>query len=188
MGHKATYDIVVDNENNELVLTQYALWKDKRLDIYKYNFTKNKRYIRWGNINYCGAGGWLVYYPNEKLSYYYGSGYKAVLYDYQETTERYEGLEYGTLLTSFEKTKELVLEIHPELKYLINKIQFYKYKISIFKLFDLMRMWYEHPSEVESLAYKGFYSLALNKSLYRLGKALIRQTFNFAWMLVPHTH
>ncbi len=183
MAHKADYELVISNENNELILTQYALWKDKRLDIVKYNFTTNKTKIRWGNVDYFNMGGWLVQYPNEKASHYY-YGYQTIkLYEMIDTKEYPNGLKYGTLLTSWDRVKEIVLETHPEFKYLIKKIQFDKNKLSIFTLFDLMRLWYSHPVEVETLAFKGFYQLALNKSLYRLGKAkkgeIIRSIKNF---------
>ena len=171
MAHKADYDLIVENENNELVLTQYALWKDKRLDIVRYNFTTNKTYIRWGNVDFFNMGGWLVQYPNEKARTYYYGNQVIKLYDMIESKNYPAGLQYGTLLTTWEKVKELINQIHPEFKYLIKKINFNRDTLTIFKLFDLMRMWYTHPVEVETLANKGFYSLALNKSLYRLGKA-----------------
>ena len=174
MAHKADYELVLHNENNELILIQYALWKDKRLDITKYNFTRNLAYIRWGNVDYHSLGGWLVQFPNEKPRNSYYSYYgeeRTKLYDYCTQPTFPNGLKYGTLLTSWDRVKELILETHSEFKYLLKKIDFEKTHITIFTLFELMRMWYEHPSEVENLAFKGFYTLALNKQLYRLGKA-----------------
>ena len=183
MAHKCDYFLRFEIENgNELVLINQACYKQDyeiqdykyKLDIYKYNLTTKKAYVRYGNVHYVNLGGWLVDFPNEKCKtrygYYYGYNCQIPLCDYEETS-RINGLEYGRLEMSYDRVKELFLKSKPELKYLLNKVDFYNPRMTIWKLLDLIDMWYLHPSEVETLAYLGFYNIATNKSLYRLGKA-----------------
>ena len=183
MAHKCDYFLRFEIENeNELVLINQACYKQDyeiqdykyKLDIYKYNLTTKKAYVRYGNVHYVNLGGWLVDFPNEKCKtrygYYYGYNSQIPLCDYEETS-RINGLEYGRLEMSYDRVKELFLKSKPELKYLLNKVDFYNPRMTIWKLLDLIDMWYLHPSEVETLAYLGFYNIAINKSLYRLGKA-----------------
>ena len=182
MAHKCDYFLRFEIENeNELVLINQACYKQDyeiqdykyKLDIYKYNLTTKKAYVRYGNAHYVNLGGWLVDFPNEKCKtrygYYYGYNCQIPLCDYEETS-RIEGLEYGRLEMSNETMKNLILQSKPELKYLMKKIDFDNPRLTLWKLIDLIEMWYEHPSEVETLAYLGFYNIATNKSLYRLTK------------------
>lgn len=182
MAHKCDYFLRLEIENeNELVLINQARYKQDfeiqdykyKLDIYKYNLTTKKAYVRYGNVHCSNMGGWLVDFPNEKCKtrygYYYGYNHQIPLCDYEETS-RIEGLEYGRLEMSDETMKDLILQSKPELKYLIKKLDFDNPRLTIWKLIDLIEMWYEHPSEVETLAYLGFYNIATNKSLYRLTK------------------
>ena len=195
MAHKCDYFLRFEIENeNELVLINQACYKQDyeiqdykyKLDIYKYNLTTKKAYVRYGNVHYVNLGGWLVDFPNEKCKtrygYYYGYNSQIPLCDYEETS-RINGLEYGRLEMSYDRIKKLFLKSKPELKYLLNKIDFYNPRMTIWKLLDLIDMWYLHPSEVETLAYLGFYNIATNKSLYRLGKAkkkeIIKALSNF---------
>lgn len=190
MAHKCDYFLRFEIENeNELVLINQACYKQRyeiqdykyKLDIYKYNLTTKKAYVRYGNVHYVNLGGWLVDFPNEKCKtrygYYYGYNSQIPLCDYEETS-RINGLEYGRLEMSYDRVKDLFLKSKPELKYLLNKIDFYNPRMTIWKLLDLIDMWYLHPSEVETLAYLGFYNIATNKSLYRLGKAKKKEIIN----------
>ena len=190
MAHKCDYFLRFEIENeNELVLINQACYKQDyeiqdykyKLDIYKYNLTTKKAYVRYGNVHFVNMGGWLVDFPNEKCKtrygYYYGYNCQIPLCDYEETS-RINGLEYGRLEMSYDRVKELFLKSKPELKYLLNKIDFYNPRMTIWKLLDLIDMWYLHPSEVETLAYLGFYNIATNKSLYRLGKAKKKEIIN----------
>ena len=190
MAHKCDYFLRFEIENeNELVLINQACYKQDyeiqdykyKLDIYKYNLTTKKAYVRYGNVHYVNLGGWLVDFPNEKCKtrygYYYGYNSQIPLCDYEETS-RINGLEYGRLEMSYDRVKELFLKSKPELKYLLNKIDFYNPRMTIWKLLDLIDIWYLHPSEVETLAYLGFYNIATNKSLYRLGKAKKKEIIN----------
>ena len=183
MAHKCDYFLRFEIENeNELVLINQACYKQDyeiqdykyKLDIYKYNLTTKKAYVRYGNVHFVNLCGWLVDFPNEKCKtrygYYYGYNCQIPLCDYEETS-RINGLEYGRLEMSYDRVKDLFLKSKPELKYLLNKIDFYNPRMTIWKLLDLIDMWYLHPSEVETLAYLGFYNIATNKSLYRLSKA-----------------
>ena len=190
MAHKCDYFLRFEIENeNELVLINQACYKQDyeiqdykyKLDIYKYNLTTKKAYVRYGNVHFVNMGGWLVDFPNEKCKtrygYYYGYNSQIPLCDYEETS-RINGLEYGRLEMSYDRVKDLFLKSKPELKYLLNKIDFYNPRMTIWKLLDLIDMWYLHPSEVETLAYLGFYNIATNKSLYRLGKAKKKEIIN----------
>jgi hypothetical protein len=190
MAHKCDYFLRFEIENeNELVLINQACYKQDyeiqdykyKLDIYKYNLTTKKAYVRYGNVHYVNLGGWLVDFPNEKCKtrygYYYGYNSQIPLCDYEETS-RINGLEYGRLEMSYDRVKDLFLKSKPELKYLLNKIDFYNPRMTIWKLLDLIDIWYLHPSEVETLAYLGFYNIATNKSLYRLGKAKKKEIIN----------
>ena len=190
MAHKCDYFLRFEIENeNELVLINQACYKQDyeiqdykyKLDIYKYNLTTKKAYVRYGNVHYVNLGGWLVDFPNEKCKtrygYYYGYNSQIPLCDYEETS-RINGLEYGRLEMSYDRVKDLFLKSKPELKYLLNKIDFYNPRMTIWKLLDLIDMWYLHPSEVETLGYLGFYNIATNKSLYRLGKAKKKEIIN----------
>ena len=190
MAHKCDYFLRFEIENgNELVLINQACYKQDyeiqdykyKLDIYKYNLTTKKAYVRYGNVHYVNMGGWLVDFPNTKCKTRYGSyyGYNHIipLCDYEETS-RINGLEYGRLEMNYDSIKELFLKSKPELKYLLNKIDFYNPRMTIWKLLDLIDMWYLHPVEVETLAYLGFYNIATNKSLYRLGKAKKKEIIN----------
>lgn len=190
MAHKCDYFLRFEIENeNELVLINQACYKQDyeiqdykyKLDIYKYNLTTKKAYARYGNVHFVNLGGWLVDFPNEKCKtrygYYYGYNSQIPLCDYEETS-RINGLEYGRLEMSYDRVKELFLKSKPELKYLLNKIDFDNPRMTIWKLLDLIDMWYLHPSEVETLAYLGFYNIATNKSLYRLGKAKKKEIIN----------
>ena len=190
MAHKCDYFLRFEIENeNELVLINQACYKQDyeiqdykyKLDIYKYNLTTKKAYVRYGNVHFVNMGGWLVDFPNEKCKtrygYYYGYNSQIPLCDYEETS-RINGLEYGRLEMNYDLIKDLFLKSKPELKYLLNKIDFYNPRMTIWKLLDLIDMWYLHPSEVETLAYLGFYNIATNKSLYRLGKAKKKEIIN----------
>ena len=171
MAHKADYSLRLTIEDNNLVLIQYAEWKNHILDIVKYNFTENQCYIRWGNVDYYNLGGWLVQFPDEKVRLRY-SYEKEIIKKYPYLkANKYEGLMYGKLLTTNEDyLRDIILQVHPEFKYLMKKIDFNSPTFTIFKLLDAMRMWYEHPSEVEALASKGFYKLLMNKNLYKLSR------------------
>lgn len=172
MAHKAEYYWRVENENQELIFYLDAKWKDKNLDVFKYNFTTNKIYYRWGNIDFYQLGGWLVQYPNERARYNYYGREIIPLYPYLESKEWYEGLKYGNLheWIGADRLKRLILECHPEYKYFLKKYNFESVFHKIPKLIDLMNMWKEHPSEVEALVSLGFFNVALNKNLYRLTK------------------
>ncbi len=195
MAHKCDYFLRLEIENgNELVLINQARYKQDyeiqdykyKLDIYKYNLTTKKAYARYGNVHYANMGGWLVDFPDEKCKtrygYYYGYNHPIPLCDYEETS-RVVGLEYGRLEMNNETMKDLILQSKPELNYLMKKIDFDNPRLTIWKLIDLIEMWYQHPSEVETLAYLGFYNIATNKSLYRLTKpkkkAIIKALSNF---------
>lgn len=169
MAHKATYELELTVEDGCLVLTNWASWKDKRLDIYKYNFTTNKKYIRYGNVEFNYIGGWLVEFPNEVLRYRYGrSKYTVELHPYEEVTYKCDGVEYGSFYMNPERITETILSVHPEYKYLMKKTKFNGIRFNIFKLLACMQMWKEHPSEVEALVSIEFYNLACNKNLYKL--------------------
>ena len=171
MAHKADYSLRLTIEDNNLVLIQYAEWKNHILDIVKYNFTENQCYIRWGNVDYYNLGGWLVQFPDEKVRLRYSYEKEIIKKCPYSKANKYEGLMYGKLLTTNEDyLRDIILQVHPEFKYLMKKIDFNSPTFTIFKLLDAMRMWYEHPSEVEALASKGFYKLLMNKNLYKLSK------------------
>lgn len=169
MGHRSKYYLRLEIENdNELVLINQACYKEYTLDILKYNFTRNTYYYRWGNISYTSLSGWTVEYPGELVRERYSrEKYKVKEYPFQESNEVYEGLLYGQLEMSYPMIKKIILKVNPEYKYLLNKISLDQ-ECNIFTLLKLMQMWKEHPYEVELLAQNRFYSIALNKSLYKL--------------------
>lgn len=169
MGHRSKYYLRLEIEkDNELVLINQACYKEYTLDILKYNFTRNTYYYRWGNISYTSLSGWTVEYPGELVRERYSrEKYKVKEYPFQESNEVYEGLLYGELEMSYPMIKKIILKVNPEYKYLLNKISL-EQECNIFTLFKLMQMWKEHPYEVELLVQKRFYSIALNKSLYKL--------------------
>lgn len=169
MAHKARYDLRLEIEDGDLVLINDASWKDYSLDIYKYNFTKNKYFIRWGNVDYNGCAGWLVSFPGEKTRYW-----EQKLYPYQET-QCWSGLEWGWFNYSQDIIKAKILKVHPEYKYLLNKVKYGGVRFSIHKLLACMQTWKEHPSEVEALVSLEYYQLACNKNLYRLTKPKQKQ-------------
>ena len=190
MAHHCDYFLRIEIENdNEIVLYNQARYKQDyeiqdykyKLDIYKYNLTKKQAYYRYGNIHCNAIGGWLVDFPGETIksryNYYYGYNNKARLGNWEEC-QRVDGLEYGRIDMCFETIKSKILKVRPELKYLLNKINYDNVRFTIWKLVDLIDMWYEHPSEVETLAQKGFYKIAVNKNLYRLGKVKKKEIIN----------
>ena len=169
MVHKCNYYLRLQIENdNDLVLVNQARYKNYALDIYKYNITKKQAYMR-ANVKFVNLGGYLVDFPNEVVTtYYYHEKVVVKTYPFEKIRNRVIGLEYGTLEQNWDDVKNKILNVYPDMKYLIKKINYDNHYFNIWKLMDLMEMWHEHPLEVEVLASKGFYNIACNKNLYKL--------------------
>ena len=171
MGHKCEYTsrLYID-ENNHLIFETIANWKEKSLDVSRWDIDENKYYYRFGNIYFVNCGGWIVDFPNEyRRIPYYGGKEKVELSEYYENASFYQGV-IACWKTVSDYEIEFIKRNKPEYNYLINKIDYVNYKLNCNKLFNLMAMWKLHPSEVETLAQKGLYNLALNNNLYKLSK------------------
>lgn len=172
MGHKCEYTSrLYINEDNHLIFETIANWKKESLDVSRWDIDENKYYYRFDNINFVSCGGWLVDFPNEyRRIPYYGGKEKVTLSEYYENENFYQGvIACWKEVTEYEI--EFIKRNKPEYHYLIKKIDYVKNKLKCSTLFNLMIMWKQHPSEVETLAQKGLYNLALNKNLYKLSKS-----------------
>ena len=169
MGHHCTYTCRFEIEENDLVRITRAHWKNKELDVYKEYLNANKCMAR--NLYFSQMGGYLVTFPGEKNNYSYFNyyGYKQELeewYDFPKT----DCLAYGEYNQKLIEIKCMLLIVDESLYYLCKKLES---SLVYPKLFDLVRIYKEHP-ECETLIQYGFYKLALNKSLYRLSKSKIK--------------
>ena len=194
MAHQATYydriEIEYDweTERQYLVRTVRADWFSKKerklysLDVYReYElgtyYEENRFFAR--NI-VSTMMGYLVYYPNERIiqtGYWYGGTQTAPNHpdDWQTYgTERVGGLypENKTSDTDIER----VLEVYPDFKYVINKIN--RDDLNNILLMDILNVYKEHP-EVEGLCKLGLYRIALNQQLYKLTMPKRKQVIKF---------
>lgn len=183
MAHQATYidriEVETDweTERKFLVRTVKADWYDKKqcqlksLDVYREYETgtyygKDRFFAR--NI-VSTMMGYLVYYPGERIiqtGYWYGGDQIAANRpdDWQNYgTERIGGY-YPENQTS-DSDIENVLEVYPNFKYIIKKIN--RADLNNPLLMDLINVFKEHP-EVEGLCQLGLYTIALNRQLYKL--------------------
>lgn len=167
------------NDKNHLILESDATWKDKRLDISRLDYDSGNFSYRFRNLHFVNTGGgWLIEYPGEENTCpYYGGRYTVEKEPYEECDKEFSGLLDYSLMNSFEASE--IIKKKPELKYLLNKLDYLNHPLTKLTTFKLMIMWKKHPLEVECLSAKGLYSLALNKNLYKLTplkkKALIKR-------------
>ena len=177
MAHKCDLKSRLVIENGKIYAIARAYWKDKELDIYKECLEDKKVYIKQ-NVKYTNMAGWLVSFPNEKETGYRRYYHDIVPdYEYEEINYTYDGIRWARTETfqDVERQISLILENHSEYRYLLNKLYRNEtYNMNAYFLFDAIHNWEEHP-ESEYLYQKGFFSLATNKSLYRLGKAKKKQ-------------
>ncbi len=171
MAHKCEYTMrfYVDYDKNDLVRVTTAHWKNKSLDVYREFLNSGETESR--NLYFTQYGGWLVSFPGERITRYYYNyfGYK------QELEEWAHEIKTDALMGKCEQklddVKVMLFEVDSKLFYFCKKLDS---SFSYPKLFDLVRIYREHP-ECETLIQYGFYDLALNKSLYKLSKQKLKQ-------------
>jgi hypothetical protein len=194
MAHQATYydriEVETDweTERKFLVRTVRADWYDKKnkelksLDVYKEYETgtyygKDRFFAR--NL-VSTMMGYLVFYPNERIittGYWYGGDQMASSKpeDWQPYGIERIGGCYPENKAS-DKDIENVLEVYPNFKYIIKKIN--KDDLTNFLMMDLINVFKEHP-EVEGLCQLGLYRIALNQQLYKLTLPKRKQVIKF---------
>lgn len=183
MAHQATYidriEVETDweTERKFLVRTVKADWYDKKenrvrtLDVYKEyetgTYYGTERFFARNIVS--TMMGYLVYYPGERIiqtGYWYGGDQYApnVPDDWQNYGSERIGGCYPENKSS-DRDIENVLEVYPNFKYIIKKIN--REDLNNPLLMDLINVFKEHP-EVEGLCQLGLYTIALNKQLYKL--------------------
>lgn len=167
MGHHASYIERIEYIDGKIVRIIKATYKNFSEDVYKEELETNKHFCRY--LYFSHLAGYLVVFPGEKLGYYYG-------YEVQKE-EDFGECSPISLCNGYvtENEKQLIINYHPELKYLINKI---KYNITGETLFKVIRLYKEHP-ECETLIQINQIKLANNKNLYKLKKPKLKQVINF---------
>lgn len=125
------------------------------------------------NVTYGYIGGWLVNFPSERVKIPYTNQRKTMELEEWWEIDNYGGFAYSENEMDIEEVKDNILQVHPELKYLMKKLDIdtqFQYR----KLFEIIRTYWKHP-ECETLMQLGFYKLALNESLYKLSKPKLKQ-------------
>lgn len=142
MAHKCEYEAKVTYINAaRIIVTYYAKWKDKRLDVLQHEFYiegPSFEFVRTrDNLRYSSMGGYLVAFPGEKEihNYYYGNG-PVEEYPY-EISNKMPGLYFDGNEEIIEKIKET----YPEFKYLIDKAAAKKLRYDkVYKFMQLATM------------------------------------------------
>ncbi len=195
MAHNAVYfdriEIEYDYETQRryLVRTVRAEWFDKKhkelktLDVYRELETgtwyEDERFFA-RNLVFASIGGWMVYFPNEKIhssgySYYGNQRAAKEPEDWQPFgTKRIGGCVARNL--SSKKDIEAVLTVYPEFKYIIKKLD-EKDRTNVL-IMDLIEVFKEYP-EIEGLVQLGLYRIALNRQLYKLSLVKRKQVIKF---------
>lgn len=125
------------------------------------------------NVKLAYIGGWLVDFPGERVKIPYSNQRKTMELEEWWEIENYGGFSYSQNEMAIEEVKDKILQQHPNLKYLMKKLNIdidFQYS----KLFEIIRTYWKHP-ECETLMQVGFYKLALNESLYKLSKSKLKQ-------------
>lgn len=180
MAHHCEFKSRLIEDNGKLYAVVRAYWKERALDVYKECLEDKKIYFK-ENLRFTNMGGWLVSFPMERergYMRYYND--RVPDYEWQEARWQFDGIRYARTddYQDVDSQIELILKNHDEYKYLLNKIQRNDlYNMNILFLFDTIHNWEEHP-ESEYLYQNGFFKLATNKSLYRLGKTKKREILN----------
>lgn len=168
MGHH-TYNIErLEIENGELVRIIEAQWKNYKLDVYKEYLDSGKVLRR--NMEFTYLAGWVVYFPGEIYKIPYSS--------YRDVKGLEEWWESGTRGFNHSEhipfDKERIIELYPDLKYLIKKCDFPTHEL----LFDAIRHYRQYPN-TETLFAMGYWNIALNKNLQRARKERLNKIINF---------
>ena len=177
MSHRCDYYGRVELKYGKIYRVLKAVYGNYSLDIFKECLETGKCQAR--NIHYTGLGGWLVDFPKERINRYVGCGYREdyimPLEKWWETSN-YTGFGYSQNEIKLEEAKKIILKAHPELKYLMAKLN-PKDEIQYSQLFQMIRAYWKHP-ESETLFQLGYYQLAMNENLYRLTKPKLKEVLN----------
>lgn len=165
MAHKCSYVSRFYIEDNDVVLSTTATYKNNSLDIYKEYIFGKKAYLR--NTNFSYLAGYLIDFPGETVNYY-GHKYKMPLENWYEV-QTIPALR-GKIEQPLDRIKEMILEVRPDLKYFCKK---YKGE-ELSNIGFIINFYLEYP-ESETLIDLGLIRLATNKSLYKLKKAKIKE-------------
>lgn len=173
MGHICKYTCEAKVKYNKIIFEVTAHWKDRHEIVYIEDEKGNckSRYIYQ---SYCI--GYLVAFPNEKISnynYYYG-------YSIQEEC----GFEKSCKLSlypewkTYEKDLEEIATKIPKYKYLINKMKNNPDCKYMDKFLKILKK-YKENSEIENLIALGYTNLALDKRLAKITKDKKSKIINY---------
>lgn len=166
MGHRCAYYSSIVLHGDELVHEVTAVYKKKKETVYEEHEDGNYycRYI------YCYPGcGYLVTFPGETLSFYYGYAKQ----DYQDLTSC-QKLGISTIWVNQKEELKYIADVRPDLKYLTKK-----YKGSNPSEFIELVIKYKKNSSIESLVEMGLEKIALDKRLEKISVEKKKQVVNF---------
>lgn len=203
MAHRVEYRARIEIVKNRLFRVLRAEWGSNpetqkaqfSLDVFRECLETGVCEAR--NVSYHQAGGWLVSFPGEKAPKRYGYYYNPIvgedgriIEEQWWETKNYGGFGYAFNEMSIYSVKFLILQIHPELKYLLNKIlidesagasnKYNQFQYS--ELFKIIRTYWAHP-ESETLFQLGCFNLAMNENLYKLKKEKLKQILSAVMQL-----
>lgn len=160
MGHHCEYKVKVEYDfiHDGLALVYTAYWKDRHETVYveHEDGTCFGRYLYFTQL-----AGYLVTFPGEKLSGYYGNGIQE---EYEEF-DQYNKCNLHAIWENKEKDIKEIVEEHPEYKYF-----FKSFNGELNQLLAAVRNW-KKDSSVEFLMKNGFTELASSKWIKTLSIA-----------------
>ncbi len=158
MGHHCRYTFKVKSNESEVYLKITAHYKDKKAYVYRENWDGDAmgRYIYYTNF-----AGYLVIFPNEKVTGYLRNYFGDVMA--KSPMVPYENLRiYGDWVSRDKDIQELRVK-KPELKYFLDKQQI----LNPFEFIEACKNYLKHP-ESETLYAMNLWKLAKNEKLYAL--------------------
>lgn len=178
MGHKCDYKFKLKRTTNQKIYFEtIAHYKEKHIAVQRLfeNGKCKERYL-WDSC----ISGWLVSFPGERLSYYYGSDKVQEIKWSDIKSYKRENCAKLTHISTID-WESILNEIsikRPELKYFCKKILIGCKNVSPYEFLDLLNIYQVHP-EIEPLIEYGYIKIALNKNLRKYKKQTINKALNY---------